>query len=418
MLIKILIKMNKQPHFNIKAFLYYIPSKEYSDCYYNFLIDLERELTMQRLPLRLLLSAALAPLAFSPLSVADTPSATSISALATITVTPQAVQQVVHLDARLEAINQSTISAQTSGIVEALNFDINDQVSAGQTLIIINDSQQKAGLSQAEANLAQAEAMNEDAQVLLTRNRSLYKKNTLSKGELDSSIARAKSAAAAVLAAKASVVQAKEQLSYTKVIAPYSGVVSQRMIELGELVSPGQPLMTGFSAQPLRATTSIPQHLASQLSVDGDTTRISIKSQGQLFPIDSYTVFPYADSRYSSVQARIDLAPFEVNKDSSGLIPGAWVEVALPVSPADNKKVVTVPKTAVIQQGEVASIYIIDPNTQALKLRYVRLGGSVKLEKSAIDQVEVLSGINAGDRVVVNATEAAMLIRSDSVSGE
>lgn len=391
---------------------------------------------MQRLPLRLLLSAALlAPLAFSPLmsslSVAnDSPTASaasSVSELATITIEPQAVQQMVYLDARLEAINQSTVSAQTSGIVESINFDINDQVSAGQILITINDSQQKAGLSQAEANLAQAEAMNEDAQVLLTRNRSLYKKNTLSKGELDSSIARAKSAAAAVLAAKASVVQAKEQLSYTKVIAPYSGVVSQRMVELGELVSPGQPLMTGFSAQPLRATTSIPQHLVSKLStkstVDNDTSNISIKSQGQLFPIDGYTLFPYADSRYSSVQARIDLAPFEVNKDSAGLIPGAWVEVALPVSPADKKKSIVVPETAVIQQGEVASIYIIDPNTQALKLRYVRLGSSVESTQTDSTtannkQIEVLSGINAGDRVVVNALEAAVLIRPAATSGE
>lgn len=387
---------------------------------------------MQRLPLRLLLSAALlAPLAFSPLmsslSVAnDSPTATvtsSASNLATITATPQAIQQMVYLDARLEAINQSTISAQTSGIVESINFDINDQVKAGQTLIIINDSQQKAGLSQAEANVAQAEAMNEDAQVLLKRNRSLYKKNTLSKGELDSSIARAKSAAAAVLAAKASVVQAKEQLSYTKIIAPYSGVVSQRMVELGELVSPGQPLMTGFSTQPLRATTSIPQHLVSKLSIDNDTSNISIKSQGQLFPIDGYTLFPYADSRYSSVQARIDLAPFEVNKDSAGLIPGAWVEVALPVSPADKKKSIVVPETAVIQQGEVASIYIIDPNTQALKLRYVRLGSNVESTQTDSTtannkQIEVLSGINAGDRVVVNALEAAVLIRPAATSGE
>lgn len=381
---------------------------------------------MQRLPYKLLLSVALAPLALSPLmsstSMAEASSTRSASELATITIEPQTVQQMVYLDARLEAINQSTVSAQTSGIVESIKVDINDQVSAGQVLITINDSQQKAGLSQAEANLAQAEAMNEDAQVLLTRNRSLYKKNTLSKGELDSSIARAKSAAAAVLAAQARVVQAKEQLSYTKVIAPYSGVVSQRMVELGELVSPGQPLMTGFSAQPLRATTSIPQHLVSNLStkstVDSDTTNISIKSQGQLFPIAGYTLFPYADSRYSSVQARIDLATFEVNKDSAGLIPGAWVEVALPIMSADKRKSIVVPKTAVIQQGEVASIYIIDPSTQALKLRYVRLGASIESGKSAIQQVEVLSGINAGDRVVVNALAAAVLIHPAESSGE
>lgn len=381
---------------------------------------------MQRLPLKLLLSAALVPLAFSPLmsslSVADASQATSQleSELEQFTVTPQATQQMVYLDARLEAINQSTISAQTSGIVESINFDINDQVSAGQTLIIINDSQQKAGLSQAQANLAQAEAMDEDAQVLLTRNRSLYKKNTLSKGELDSSIARAKSAAAAVLAAKALVIQAKEQLSYTKVIAPYSGVVSQRMVELGELVNPGQPLMTGFSAQPLRATTSIPQHLVSKLTIDSENPQITIKSQGQHFPINGYTLFPYADSRYSSVQARIDLAAFEVNKDSASLIPGAWVEVALPIG---KKESIAVPKSAIIQQGEVASLYVIDKESKALRLRYVRLGGNVDIAtedstNKANQQVEILSGLNAGDIVAVNALQAAVLIRSEEASGE
>lgn len=384
---------------------------------------------MHRLPFKRLLSVALASFAFGPLtsslSIAETTSVDSrsvpapVTELAQMTVGLQTTQQRVYLDARLEAINQSTISAQTSGIVESINVDINDAVSAGQTLIIINNSQQKAGLSQAEANAAQAEAMNEDSQVLLTRNRSLYKKNTLSKGELDSSIARAKSTAAAVLAAKAQVIQAQEQLSYTRIIAPYSGIVSQRMVEVGELVNPGQPLMTGFSAQPLRAITSIPQHLIAKLAInDSSRPNITIKSQGHHFPIDRYTLFPYADSRYSSVQARIDLAAFEVNKDSAGLIPGAWVEVALPIMSADKKKSIVVPKTAVIQQGEVASIYIIDPNTQALKLRYVRLGGSIEAGKSAIQQVEVLSGINAGDRIVVNALAAAMLIRPAESSGE
>lgn len=386
---------------------------------------------MHRLPFKRLLSVALASFAFGPLtsslSIAETTSVDSrsvpapVTELAQMTVGLQTTQQRVYLDARLEAINQSTISAQTSGIVESINVDINDAVSAGQTLIIINNSQQKAGLSQAEANAAQAEAMNEDSQVLLTRNRSLYKKNTLSKGELDSSIARAKSTAAAVLAAKAQVIQAQEQLSYTRIIAPYSGIVSQRMVEVGELVNPGQPLMTGFSAQPLRAITSIPQHLIAKLAInDSSRPNITIKSQGHHFPIDRYTLFPYADSRYSSVQARLNLSTFTMNADSAGLMPGAWVEVAFPIG---NKKTMTVPQSAIIQQGEVASLYVIDKNSQALKLRYVHLGANVELmsegsKKEPITQVEILAGLNVGDMIAINALEAAVKIRANKAAGE
>lgn len=366
---------------------------------------------MQRLPLKFLLSVALVPLSFATINsaLANTDNSAAVSQLKTQTVELKATQQRVYLDARLEATNQSTISAQTSGIVEAINFDINDRVEAGQTLIVINNTQQKAGLSQAEANLAQAQAMNEDAQILMKRNRSLFNKKTLSQGELDSSIARAKSAAAAVLAAKAQVKQAQEQLSYTKIVAPYSGIVSQRMVELGELVNPGQPLMTGFSAQPLRASTSIPQNLVAKLEQNSQNakTQITVKSQGQHFAIDSFTLFPFADSRYSSVQARLDLAKFEINQASAGLIPGAWVKVALPIG---ESKAISVPQSAIIQQGEVASTYVINKNQQ-LKLRYVRLGAS--LDKTATNlespQVIVLSGLNHGDVIAVNALAAAAI---------
>ena len=173
------------------------------------------------------------------------------------------------------------------------------------------------------------------------------------------------------------------------------------MVELGELVNPGQPLMTGFSAQPLRATTSIPQNLIAKLEKGAIRSQITVKSQGQHFPIDGYTLFPFADSRYSSVQARIDLTKFEVNQASSSLIPGAWVEVGLPIG---ETKAISVPKSAVIQQGEVASIYVIN-QAQQLRLRYVRLGGS--LDNA---HVIVLSGLNSGDVIAVNALAAAAIV--------
>ena len=136
-------------------------------------------------------------------------SSTPSTAPKIITTQVESVPNYVLLEAKLEAIKQSTVSAQTQGIIEKVNFDINDKVEAGQVLILINSSQQKAALSQAKAALAQANALNSDAQSILKRNRSLLSKKTLSQGEFDSSLARANSAEAAVLAAEAFVKQAQ-----------------------------------------------------------------------------------------------------------------------------------------------------------------------------------------------------------------
>lgn len=326
------------------------------------------------------------------------------SNIKSLAIKTQVIPQTVTLDARLEAINQSTISAQTSGIVESIKVDINDRVKAGQTLVIINDSQQKAGLSQAQASLAQAQARNEDAQILLTRNRSLFAKKTLSQGELDSSIAQAKSAAAGVLAASAAVDQAKEQLTYTHIKAPYAGIVSQRMVEVGELVNPGQALMSGFAAEPLRAVTRIPQHLAMTLSSSINTQHVTVKAHGQNYVIDSFTLFPYADSRYNSVQARMTLA---TATEKTQLLPGSWVEVSLPIS---TKKTLLVPESAILQQGEVASLYIVNQTSGQVKLRYVRLGAKVDNTQSSISQREVLSGLMSGESIAINAKAAAASI--------
>ena len=327
----------------------------------------------------------------------------------------ESVPNYVLLEAKLEAIKQSTVSAQTQGIVEMVNFDINDKVEAGQVLILINSSQQKAALSQAKAALAQANALNTDAQTILKRNRSLLSKKTLSQGEFDSSLARANSAEAAVLAAEASVKQAQEQVAYTRITAPYSGIVRQRFVQMGELVNPGQPVMTGFALKPLRAVVDIPQALAAKLSTQNQVSNdvvshsanrsVHIIANGKRYPASQFTLFPYADSRYSSVRARVDLLDNTSNsetapsKDRDNLMPGSWVKVQLANG---EQKGIYLPTSAILQQGEVASVFIQHNN--GFKLRYVRLG-----QTQPDGRIRILSGLEAGEKVTIDALAAAMI---------
>lgn len=330
----------------------------------------------------------------------------------------QVIPHYVKLDGRLEAINQGTISAQTSGVVEAVNVDVNDAVEAGQTLVIINNTQQQAQLSQAQANLAQAQALNEDAQILQKRNRSLFTKKTVSQGELDSSIANAKSTQASVLAATANVKQAQEQLSYTQVKAPYSGIVSQRMVQVGELVSPGQALMAGFSPQPLRTTIDIPQHFVSKLNISADKP-IKIQANSDTLYSQQYTLFPYADSRYSSIRARIDLPNSEQSNnektdEKAALLPGSWVEVLLPIG---ERKGIFIPQSAILQQGEVASLYVKQPITGTFKLRYIRLGQTLTIATSNLPQVEIIAGLSPDEEIALDALAAAQQLAGEQLNG-
>ena len=302
------------------------------------------------------------------------------------------------LEAKLEAIKQSTVSAQTQGIIEKINFDINDKVEAGQVLVLINSSQQQASLSQAKAALAQAQALNTDAQNLLTRNRSLLLKKTLSQGEFDSSLARANSSKSSVLAAEAFVKQAKEQVSYTRITAPYSGIVSQRFVQLGELINPGQPVMTGFALKPLRAVVDIPQTLAVNLSAHTKLNKlVHIIANDEYYPISRITLFPYADSHYNSVRARLDLTETD---DTQSLMPGAWVQAQLPNGQQDG---LYIPASSILQQGEVASVLVKQNDT--FKLRYVRVG-----QTQPDGRVRILSGLEAGEHIAIDVLAAAMAI--------
>jgi len=370
-----------------------------------------------------LISTSLITLLFVALSQTSFAAEQQTSKLETLITRIQTMPSYIELDARLEAINLSTISAQTSGIVEVINVDINDHVTAGQTLILINDSQQQAQLSQAKANVAQAQALNEDAQILLKRNRSLLAKKTLSQGEFDSSIAKAKSTQAAVLAAQAAAKQAQEQLSYTHIKAPYAGIVSQRMVQVGELVNPGQALMVGFAPQPLRAVVDIPQRLTKHLNTSM-ADKIYIQTQDQRFSAKAITLYPYADNRFSSVRARVELPTNNHSTNNySTLMPGSWVKVALPSVAREG---IYVPVSAVLQQGEVAKLFIKDERNDQFKLRYIRLGQRIKsaapvvddvvdvdaADGHSVDLIEVSAGLESNEEVAVHAIEAAKSIRS------
>ena len=164
-------------------------------------------------------------------------------------------------DGRVEAVNQATVSAQTSGRIAELPFDVNDFVDAGDVVMRFTDTEQKAALSRAEASSQEARARLAEASQAFERFSKMIENNSVSQSQLDQSRANRDAAQARLNAARSGVETAQEQLEYTVVRAPYAGIVSKRHVELGELVSPGQPLISGLSLQQLRVNIDVPQSM-------------------------------------------------------------------------------------------------------------------------------------------------------------
>lgn len=315
------------------------------------------------------------------------------NSLETLPVTSTTVPVYFDLAATLEAVNQSTVSAQTSGAITEIFVDVNDAVLAGTLLLRIDDTQQQAALEQAKAALAQAQAQQTDAQLLLERNGRLHRQGSLSQGELDSTKARAQSANAAVKAAQAGLKQAQEQLTYTQVKAPYGGIVTARHVQLGELVSPGQPLLTGMAAEPLRAVADLPQRLIQDMQPD----KITVFINNQAWQPENVVLFPYADPTLHSVRLRAELPK------GQAFYAGQWAKMRVQTG---ERQTLMVPASAVLQRSELSSVYVLK-NGQP-RLRQVRTGVHEH------HQIEILAGLSAGESIVSDALAQLALLTKEN----
>lgn len=299
-------------------------------------------------------------------------------------------------DALIEAVHQSTVSAETSGRVIELNYDIDDYVSKGAVLLRLTDTQQQAGLKQATASLEEAEARHREAKARFDRIQGLFAKKLISKQELDQSAADLKATAARLQLAKGGVEKAREQLEQTVVRAPYSGVVVKRHVELGETANPGQALMTGLSLEKLRAVSVVPQSLIEAVRTYGEAHVINTLHDEERITAEKLTFTPYADPYTHTFRVRVSLP-----SGDHGLYPGTFVKVAFV---AGKEKRLLVPAQAVAYRSEVRGVYVVDEKGR-VSLRQVRVG------RTFGDQVEILAGVAAAERIALDPVRAAVYVK-------
>lgn len=315
--------------------------------------------------------------------------------LETVQIKRSPVPRVYRLDGLVEAVYRSTLSAQTSGQVEKIHFDVEDAVEQGQVILELDDTVQQAGVKQAEANLSAASAELQDATEDHNRIKGVFEKKLVSPSEMDEVEAVLKKAVANHASALAALEQTQQQLDYTRVKAPYTGILTERHIEVGEMVRPGGLLVSGISLEQLRVVVDVPQSLIN--AVRRENRAMILKPDGDWVAAEELTIFPYAEKSSNSFKVRLDL-PAGVEY----LLPGMFVKAAFV---AGVNQLLQVPRSAVVYRSEVIGVYTVDDAGKVM-FRYIRLGHSVNG-----GNLIVLSGLTEGDRVAIDPVAAGALLK-------
>jgi len=296
-------------------------------------------------------------------------------------------------EALIEAVRQSTVAAQISGRIVDIRFDTGDYVKKGEVIVRIDERASTQAVAASQAQVQEAEATLRNARAGYERSRQLYAQNFISQAALDKAEADYKSAQARVTALLAGAGQAATERSFATVVAPYSGIVSARHIELGEMATPGRPLMTGFDPSTLRVVATVPQAQVSAIQAVG-TARVEIPSINKWIEVKRLTVVPAADPRTHTTRIRLELP-----EDVRGIYPGVFARAHFVLG---KELRLLVPRQAVVRRSEVTAVYVVDDSGRP-QLRQVRLGTAAD-ERS----IEVLSGLQRGERVALEPVRAGM----------
>ena len=322
---------------------------------------------------------------------------------------PIVTAQMSNLPDLLEAVGTvhaaqtSSLASQVMGTIVEVRVREGDRIQRGQALVVIDDAQPKAALDRAaSAELAaQQEVTATDSELTLAdatlkRYQILSEKGIVSPQEFDEKKARQQSlharrdlARAVLEQTKAEVTQARTFLEYTRIRAPFDGVVTERRLDPGALASPGVVILTVEDLSRYRLEATVNENEIRYLRL-GEQAPVVIDALGNTAMKGRVTqIVPAADPASRSFLVKIEL-PTDTRL-RSGLFGRAQFS-------RGERQSLLIPQTAVVLRGQLQGVFVLDQNKVA-GLRYVTLG------KLSGTEVEVLSGLQSGDRLVAKPEE-------------
>jgi len=300
--------------------------------------------------------------------------------------------QTLALPGTLQGAQQSPIAARATGYVKRWTKDIGSRVEKGELLAEIESPEIGQQLSQAVATRQQTAASLALAQSTVERWEAMRRKDVVSQQELDERRSAAAQASANLAAADANVQRLRQLQGFTRVLAPFSGVITRRNVDVGDLIDSGaRVLFVLTQVDPLRVYLNVPQAYAQLVKPGQKVTVTQNELRGQSFTGEVARTAGSIDSATRTMQVEINLA----NKDRV-LLPGAYVQVALPLAASD---MLVVPTNVLLFRPEGVRVAVVDEASR-IKLRPLTMGRNLG------EAIEVLDGIGARDRLVVNPSDS------------
>ncbi|MDU8887217.1 efflux RND transporter periplasmic adaptor subunit [Yeosuana sp. MJ-SS3] len=294
------------------------------------------------------------------------------------------------ISGKIQAENSADLSTRTMGFVNSVPVNVGDKVSKGQLLISINNTDLQAKKAQVDAGIAEAQVAYNNAEKDYNRFKNLFSENSASQKELDDMTARFEMAKARLESAKQMKNEVNAQFAYTNIIAPFNGMITNKMVEKGDMANPGQSLISIESPGNFEVVGSVPELEISQIK-KGTKVKVIVKSINKTITGQISEVSASAKNTGGQYFVKVSLDKTEVN-----ILSGMFATILFPVEKAGNISVVLVPSKALITNGQLTGIYTVSQSNTAI-LRWLRLG------RTYGDQVEVLSGLSVGETYIVSA---------------
>ncbi len=327
----------------------------------------------------------------------------------------------VYLGGSVIPYKEVTLSAQMPGRIEFIAGNEGDSFQAGSLLLTVSDESLLAKRKSALAQYDQAVAGLQNSQVQYNRelwspqtenatqmpgmglpgmfDQMFTKQMSDSMGYGDDDVQRQAdlyNQGASVNQAKSRVRSAREAINEidasirdTRSIAPFKGMIIKKLVEVGDTVQPGMPMLLFANTDYIRIRTEVPVRLIPFLKV-GDNVRAYLDVSGMMIPAKVAQIYPLADKSKHTVTVKFDL-PIGTHG-----VPGMYAEVAIPVKNSKRSTSIIIPKTSILKHmGSLPSVLVMNDQNIA-EMHVIRLGKKVDGGKS----YTVISGLKQGDRIV------------------